>query len=87
MPLHDRMNCSDESKALWLESVHIAVHNFTIVYKCTLQQRVMADFFQCRRQSEDGASSQHNEMTGIEKLQVRTYIQQNNDHLDQELDR
>eukprot|EP00957_Ditylum_brightwellii_P138687 10571142-Ditylum_brightwellii.AAC.1 len=65
MPLHDRMNYSDESKALWLESVHIAVHNFTIVHKHTPQQWVMTDFFQCRRQSEDGDSSKSNgNMTG-----------------------
>eukprot|EP00957_Ditylum_brightwellii_P206575 15349062-Ditylum_brightwellii.AAC.2 len=65
MTLYDRMNCSDESKALWLQSVHIAVHDFTIVHKLTPQQQVMTDFFQCRRQSEDGDSSQGNgNMTG-----------------------
>eukprot|EP00957_Ditylum_brightwellii_P048444 3676032-Ditylum_brightwellii.AAC.1 len=65
MPLNDRMNCSDESKALWLKSVHIAVHNFTIVHKCTPQQQVMTDLFQCTRQGEGGVPSHRNgNMTG-----------------------
>ena len=33
LPLADRLQTSHESKALWLQSVSIAIHNFTIVHE------------------------------------------------------
>eukprot|EP00957_Ditylum_brightwellii_P164690 12539328-Ditylum_brightwellii.AAC.1 len=41
MPLADRLQTSHESKALWLQSVSIAIHDFTIV--CLLYTSDAAD--------------------------------------------
>eukprot|EP00957_Ditylum_brightwellii_P019746 1490769-Ditylum_brightwellii.AAC.1 len=43
--LKDRFKSSPESKRLWLESVQLAVHNFTVVNKQTPSQRLVTNFF------------------------------------------
>eukprot|EP00957_Ditylum_brightwellii_P148667 11318696-Ditylum_brightwellii.AAC.1 len=46
MPLVDRLNTSTESKALWLQSVSIAVHDFTVVHERTPCQPTITIYFQ-----------------------------------------
>ena len=46
MSLQDRLLTSPTSKAMWLESVKIAVHDFTIIHKRSPCQRTITDFFQ-----------------------------------------
>eukprot|EP00957_Ditylum_brightwellii_P083117 6319057-Ditylum_brightwellii.AAC.1 len=43
--LTKRLRSSPELKHLWLKAVKIAVHNFTVVHKHTLSQRIMTNFF------------------------------------------
>eukprot|EP00957_Ditylum_brightwellii_P075596 5745745-Ditylum_brightwellii.AAC.1 len=46
MPLDDRLNTSIELKALWLQSVSIAVHDFTVVHERTLCQPTITTYVQ-----------------------------------------
>eukprot|EP00957_Ditylum_brightwellii_P161604 12304080-Ditylum_brightwellii.AAC.1 len=43
--LEDHLKSTLESKQMWLESVCIAVHDFTVVHKCTPSQLIVTDFF------------------------------------------
>eukprot|EP00957_Ditylum_brightwellii_P152829 11632973-Ditylum_brightwellii.AAC.1 len=43
--LTEHLKSSPKSKQLWLESVKIAIHDFTIVNKRTPSQRAITDFF------------------------------------------
>eukprot|EP00957_Ditylum_brightwellii_P128347 9789085-Ditylum_brightwellii.AAC.1 len=42
--LTEQLRSSPESKHLWLKAVKIAVHNFTVVHKCTPSQCNVTDF-------------------------------------------
>ena len=46
MPLQERLLTSPASKAMWLESVKIAVHDFTIIHERSPCQRTITNFFQ-----------------------------------------
>eukprot|EP00957_Ditylum_brightwellii_P079429 6040476-Ditylum_brightwellii.AAC.3 len=46
MPLTDRLHTSTESKALWLRSVPIAIHDFTVVHRRTPCQPTITTYFQ-----------------------------------------
>eukprot|EP00957_Ditylum_brightwellii_P102794 7833654-Ditylum_brightwellii.AAC.1 len=46
MPLPDRLQTSQGSKAMWLRSVNIAVNDFTIIHNRSPSQRTSTDFFQ-----------------------------------------
>eukprot|EP00957_Ditylum_brightwellii_P093070 7086567-Ditylum_brightwellii.AAC.1 len=46
MPLADQLNASTESKVLWLQSVSIAVHDFTVVDERTPCQPTITTYFQ-----------------------------------------
>eukprot|EP00957_Ditylum_brightwellii_P210983 15365633-Ditylum_brightwellii.AAC.2 len=70
MDLAKRLKSSQESKRLWLESVRIAVHDFTVIHKQTPSQWVITDFFQHinslqqqqqqHQQQEPSQQQQHN---------------------------
>eukprot|EP00957_Ditylum_brightwellii_P036088 2733730-Ditylum_brightwellii.AAC.1 len=55
--LTDHLNLSSESKHLWLESVKIAVHDFTVIHKCTLDWRVITHFFRQETTVQDDTTS------------------------------
>eukprot|EP00957_Ditylum_brightwellii_P196432 14966519-Ditylum_brightwellii.AAC.1 len=46
MSLADRLNTSTESKALWLQSVSIAIHDFTVIHERTPCQPTITTYFQ-----------------------------------------
>eukprot|EP00957_Ditylum_brightwellii_P030610 2319769-Ditylum_brightwellii.AAC.1 len=46
MPLAGCLRCLNESKRNWLESVCIAVHDFTVIHKRSPSQRTITQFFQ-----------------------------------------
>eukprot|EP00957_Ditylum_brightwellii_P028111 2122177-Ditylum_brightwellii.AAC.1 len=48
--LTDWLKSSLEAKQLWLESIRIAVHDFTIVHKRTPSQHIITDFFHSNSQ-------------------------------------
>eukprot|EP00957_Ditylum_brightwellii_P117097 8931511-Ditylum_brightwellii.AAC.1 len=45
MSLTDRLNTSTESKALWLQLVSTAVHDFTVVHERTPCQSTITTYF------------------------------------------
>eukprot|EP00957_Ditylum_brightwellii_P045828 3477074-Ditylum_brightwellii.AAC.2 len=45
LDLEDCLKSSPESKQLWLESICIAVHDFTVVHKRKPSQQTVTDFF------------------------------------------
>eukprot|EP00957_Ditylum_brightwellii_P084310 6410523-Ditylum_brightwellii.AAC.1 len=45
LDLEDHLKLSPESKQLWLESVRIAVHDFTVVHKRMPSQQTVTNFF------------------------------------------
>eukprot|EP00957_Ditylum_brightwellii_P096098 7321440-Ditylum_brightwellii.AAC.1 len=67
MPLAEYLDTSKESKVLWLESVKIAVHDFTIIHECTPCQCTITDFFTLT-QSEETTN------TTTDTTQVRTPV-------------
>eukprot|EP00957_Ditylum_brightwellii_P111795 8527073-Ditylum_brightwellii.AAC.1 len=46
MPLAERLQTSQESKTMWLNSVRIAVNDFTIIHDRSPSQQTITDFFQ-----------------------------------------
>eukprot|EP00957_Ditylum_brightwellii_P049241 3736509-Ditylum_brightwellii.AAC.1 len=46
MPLQDQLQCHHDAKAMWLESVNIAVHDFTVTHGGSLSQPTIISFFQ-----------------------------------------
>eukprot|EP00957_Ditylum_brightwellii_P098072 7470736-Ditylum_brightwellii.AAC.1 len=57
LDLEDCLKSSPESKQLWLESVQIAVHNFTVVHKRTPSQGTVTDFFSTVQTAPDQPTS------------------------------
>eukprot|EP00957_Ditylum_brightwellii_P086653 6593423-Ditylum_brightwellii.AAC.1 len=46
MPRQDQLKCHHDTKAMWLESVKVAVHDFTVVHKRSLSRLTITSFFQ-----------------------------------------
>eukprot|EP00957_Ditylum_brightwellii_P113242 8635727-Ditylum_brightwellii.AAC.1 len=46
MPLATQLNTSTESKTLWLQSLAIAVHDFTVIHERTSCQPTITTYFQ-----------------------------------------
>ena len=46
MPLQDQLQCNHDEKAMWLESVNIAVHDFTVTHGLSPSQSIITSFFQ-----------------------------------------
>eukprot|EP00957_Ditylum_brightwellii_P031826 2413167-Ditylum_brightwellii.AAC.1 len=46
MPLQDRLQCNHDAKAMWLESVNIAVHDFTVTHGQSPSQLIITSFSQ-----------------------------------------
>eukprot|EP00957_Ditylum_brightwellii_P075801 5761030-Ditylum_brightwellii.AAC.1 len=57
VPLAEQLQLSLATKKLWLESVRIAVHHFTVVHNCTLTQCVMTDYFCNKSTRQDNANT------------------------------
>eukprot|EP00957_Ditylum_brightwellii_P067504 5124939-Ditylum_brightwellii.AAC.1 len=60
LDLEDRLKSSPESKQLWLESVRIAVHDFTVVHKRKPSQRTVINFFSTVQTDPDQPTSPNN---------------------------
>eukprot|EP00957_Ditylum_brightwellii_P110910 8459557-Ditylum_brightwellii.AAC.1 len=56
--LPDWIKSSPESKRLWLESIRITVHDFTIVHKHTPLQHIITDFFHFNSQHTQPTSQE-----------------------------
>eukprot|EP00957_Ditylum_brightwellii_P189999 14464698-Ditylum_brightwellii.AAC.1 len=53
MSLQERLEGSKEAKALWVQSVRIAAHDYTVIHKRNPQQWVITDFFRLHGQEAD----------------------------------
>eukprot|EP00957_Ditylum_brightwellii_P145209 11059939-Ditylum_brightwellii.AAC.1 len=72
--LTDWLKSSPESKQLWLDSRKTAVHDFTVVHKCTHLQHTITDFFHSNSQHAQPTSQEQQHWQDVDMAPIPVLI-------------